>query len=59
MAKKLRVEDITFDMVRYSIMGCNNCLYQSCECTPVGKNFIPHVSAYGKHASCKNYAYYD
>jgi len=54
----LKLEDVTLEAVKNSKFGCRNCLYQSCECSPIGVNFVPQI-ALDKYASCANYAYYD
>ena len=54
--KKLNVEDVTFDMVKNSIFGCCNCLYQGCECIN-RQRFVPDV--YDNKPTCKAYCYFD
>ncbi len=56
--KSLTLAAVTLEAVKNSRFGCRNCLYQSCECSPVGVNFVPRI-ALDKYASCANYAYYD
>ncbi len=54
--KKLKIEDVTLELVESSIFGCRNCLYQGCECRNRTR-FVPEI--YDNKPTCKNYCYFD
>lgn len=55
--KKLQIEEVTLEIVKSSVYGCRNCLWNSCECSQASK-FAPAIAFDGK-PTCKAYAYYD
>ncbi len=54
--KKLKITEVTFEMVKSSIFGCKNCIHTNCECLN-GESFIPEI--YDNKPTCKDYCYYD
>lgn len=56
--KKIRIEDVTLEMVKISEFGCKHCLYNGCECLN-NERFKAAVTFDGTDATCDAYCYYD
>lgn len=54
--KKLKLEDVTIEVVKHSQFGCRNCLWNCVECVK-GSKFVADI--YDNRPTCKAYSYYD